>query len=133
MIRAFTLALAIGSALAVPAAAQSFVFRADPQFTSTYEIEGVSASGVSATMTFKIRIFSMTDRVVDTDRVVLTDPANTDNAWAEFRGVRFSALGDVDLREHITVPIAEYERWTNGGPPVVFVWVRNDFGDNVRI
>lgn len=122
-------------AIAVAAAfAAASAFAADvPQFTALYQLSSVSESTGNCRMTFTLRLFNLSGMDLDLERVRLTDPANTDVAWAEFSDVRVAARGSVDRTAYVTVPREEYDRWQAGGQPAIFLLFGNPMGDTNRV
>lgn len=106
------------------------VFAGDvPQFTALYQLSSVAESTGNCRMNFAIRLFNLSGTDVDLTQIRLTDPANTDNAYAEFNDVRVPARGSADRSASVTVPREEYDRWQMGGSPTIFLRLGNDMGD----
>lgn len=102
-------------------AAGSAALAQDPLHVSAvYKTDSVRESGSGASLTFTARLYNNGSGTVDLAQVRLSNPSNT-TVYAKWTSISIAPGKSADVSDTITVDAAEYKRWKNKGPVVLWV------------
>ncbi len=112
------------------ASAGAIALAQDPALhvSAVYKTDGVRESGSGASMTFTARLTNNGSDAVTLAQVRLANPSNT-TVYAKWTSVSIAPGKSADVSDSISVDSAEYKRWRNHEP--VVLWVVRDGQDTV--
>ncbi len=88
--------------------------------SAVYKTEGVRESGSGASMMFTARLTNNASEAVTLAQVRLANPSNT-TVYAKWTSVSIAPGKSADVSDTISVDPAEYKRWKNHEPVVLWV------------
>lgn len=102
-----------------------------PDLSGTYEIGSARSGEATATMDFKATITNNGPSGV-TGSLVLRDPLVPGKVYGRFGKQTIPAGKSVMVMSNVTVPRAEYDRWSNEGPSL-FLYTDNGRGEAAMV
>lgn len=115
--------VALSAALLAAAPARAVKQMKQPRIVGVYAVDQVSPGRTDVRLKFSARLRNSGTQTVRIEKIWLSNPANTDDPYAQFDGAPVGPKESLELERWITVPRREYERWDRGRPAILFIYV----------